>query len=72
MELSSHVQDLLKLLAVQKTAIARLGREPTMEEWAEEAGAHDHEAFEARVKLGMAARERMVHANQRLVVSVAK
>ncbi|AFY88798.1 MAG: RNA polymerase sigma factor SigA2 [Chroococcidiopsis cubana SAG 39.79] len=66
-----QVQRLSTLYALQEELVAKLGREPTLEEWSE-AARIDKTALSTAIAEGEIAKRRMVEANLRLVVSVAK
>lgn len=66
-----QVQHLLKINRVRVNLIHKLGRLPTLEEWAESAGLEPSELQQV-VATGESAKRRMIEANLRLVVSVAK
>ncbi len=66
-----QVQQLTILMAVKNTLIEELGREPSLTEWATAANI-DLPQLEKTVAAGENAKRRMVEANLRLVVSVAK
>lgn len=70
-ELAGHVQDLLACERARDDLVARLGREVSQSEWAEALG-HTELELASRLKVGRAAKDHMVSANLRLVVSVAK
>lgn len=67
-------QDIRKLLDLERLSASikeNTGREPTVEEWAA-AAEMPLDAFRATLRCGLRAKERMVAANLRLVVSIAK
>ncbi|MBD2306676.1 RNA polymerase sigma factor, RpoD/SigA family [Chroococcidiopsis sp. FACHB-1243] len=66
-----QVQRLSTLYALQEELVAKQGREPTLEEWSE-AARIDKTALSTAIAEGEIAKRRMVEANLRLVVSVAK
>lgn len=66
-----QVQRLSALYSLQEELATRLGREPTLEEWSE-AARIDKAALSTALAEGEIAKRRMVEANLRLVVSVAK
>ncbi len=66
-----QVQRSTTLQEVRESLASQLGREPTLEEWAEESKLEIAELNEA-IALGEIAKRKMVEANLRLVVSVAK
>ena len=65
-----QVQQLVALVAVKNTLTEELGREPSLTEWA--ANGVDPLLLQKTVSAGENAKRRMVEANLRLVVSVAK
>lgn len=69
--LGKQVQHLTTLYDVQADVSERLGRLPTQAEWAEAAGITEP-ALEQAIADGESAKRKMVEANLRLVVSVAK
>jgi RNA polymerase nonessential primary-like sigma factor len=66
-----QVQQLTILMAVKNTLIEELGHEPSLTEWAT-AASTDELQLQKTVAAGENAKRRMVEANLRLVVSVAK
>jgi RNA polymerase nonessential primary-like sigma factor len=66
-----QVQQLTILMAVKNTLIEELGQEPSLTEWATAANL-DPLQLQKTVSAGENAKRRMVEANLRLVVSVAK
>jgi RNA polymerase nonessential primary-like sigma factor len=66
-----QVQRLSALYTLQEELVVRLGREPTLEEWSE-AARLDKTALSTAIAEGEIAKRKMVEANLRLVVSVAK
>jgi RNA polymerase nonessential primary-like sigma factor len=66
-----QVQQLTVLMAVKNTFIEELDREPSLTEWATAANI-DVPQLEKTIAAGENAKRRMVEANLRLVVSVAK
>jgi RNA polymerase nonessential primary-like sigma factor len=65
------VQGLNHLNALSTKLAKTLGREPSSEEWAAAANLSPDE-LNQQIEAGEAARRRMVEANLRLVVSIAK
>jgi RNA polymerase nonessential primary-like sigma factor len=65
------VQSMLHLKAQKEDLTAKLGRSPSLEEWAKAVGLTPHE-LNLQVKKGDLAKRKMVESNLRLVVSVAK
>jgi RNA polymerase nonessential primary-like sigma factor len=69
--LGKQVKQMMDLFALQESLADRLGRMPTKEEWAEAANMPP-QALDAALKQGSRAKTKMIEANLRLVVSVAK
>ena len=70
-ELAKRIQDLVYLDGVRETLLEELDREPSSFEWA--CGANiSEEALETRLEEGKRAKNLMIQANLRLVVSIAK
>jgi RNA polymerase nonessential primary-like sigma factor len=67
-----QVQQLVALVAVKNTLTEELGHEPSLTEWATAANVEDPLVFQKTISAGENAKRRMVEANLRLVVSVAK
>jgi RNA polymerase nonessential primary-like sigma factor len=67
-----QVQQLVALVAVKNTLTEELGHEPSLTEWATAANVEDPIVFQKTISAGENAKRRMVEANLRLVVSVAK
>ncbi len=67
-----QVQQLVALVAVKNTLSEELGHEPSLTEWATAANVEDPLQFQKTISAGENAKRRMVEANLRLVVSVAK
>jgi RNA polymerase nonessential primary-like sigma factor len=68
---SKRVQKAIALTKVKESLSEELGAEPTTEEWAKAAGTTPNELLTA-MESGDTAKRKMVEANLRLVVSVAK
>ena len=68
---SKRVQKAIALTKVKESLIEELGREPRVEEWAKAANIDSTELLSA-IEAGDSAKRKMVEANLRLVVSVAK
>ena len=66
-----QVQRLTALMAAKESLAANIGREPTMAEWAQQAELSEAE-IQQIMREGETAKRKMVEANLRLVVSVAK
>ncbi|MEM9155705.1 MAG: RNA polymerase sigma factor, RpoD/SigA family [Cyanobacteria bacterium P01_F01_bin.33] len=69
--LGKQVQELMKLKGVKADLTAELDRTPTPSEWAQQVGLETAE-LQLAVERGERAKRKMVEANLRLVVSVAK
>ena len=67
-----QVQRSSALQAVREALLAEHGREPTQQEWVEASDAEDSEEIAKIIAAGELAKRKMVEANLRLVVSVAK
>lgn len=67
-----QVQKSTALQALRESLMAQLGREPTLEEWTQAADIEDSEELHKVIAAGELAKRKMVEANLRLVVSVAK
>ncbi|XP_024395432.1 uncharacterized protein [Physcomitrium patens] len=70
-DLSHQIQDLLKLENIKSNLEREIGRNATIGEWSRAVGMEQN-AFEARLKKGRFAKDKMVNSNLRLVVSIAK
>ncbi|BBA79201.1 RNA polymerase sigma factor RpoD [cyanobacterium endosymbiont of Rhopalodia gibberula] len=70
-ELARKIADLLELERIREQLSEHMGRFPTEKEWAEAVNVDWH-AFQRRLFLGRRAKDKMVHSNLRLVVSIAK
>ncbi|MFQ3584137.1 MAG: RNA polymerase sigma factor SigC [Cyanobacteriota bacterium] len=76
--LAQKVQDYMKLLDLRFRLQKDLGRDPTLAEWAAKANQHSEwehltpEKLQQIQRIGNRAKEHMIKANLRLVVSVAK
>ena len=68
---SKRVQKAIALTKIKEELEAELGIEPTVEQWAKAANSTPEEILTA-IEAGDAAKRKMVEANLRLVVSVAK
>ena len=66
-----QVQQLMALQELKQTLTQTLGREPTLAEWSEQAGLGP-EDLQHQLEEGQLAKQKMIEANLRLVVSVAK
>ncbi|MEM8809812.1 MAG: RNA polymerase sigma factor, RpoD/SigA family [Cyanobacteria bacterium P01_G01_bin.38] len=69
--LGKQVQLLMGLLEIQKTLTETLGHEPSKAEWSAEAKLSEDE-LNQQLKQGKRAKRKMIEANLRLVVAVAK
>ncbi|XVE61684.1 hypothetical protein DITRI_Ditri06bG0060000 [Diplodiscus trichospermus] len=70
-KLISQVQDLMRFLKVKSKLQSQFGREPTLVEWAESMGL-SCSALQAELHSGNRSREKLIYANLRMVVHVAK
>ncbi|MBA0800727.1 hypothetical protein Gohar_011145 [Gossypium harknessii] len=70
-ELIVKVQDLMRLEKLKSKLQSQFGREPTLVEWAEAIGL-SCSALQAELHNGNRSREKLVYANFRMVVHVAK
>ncbi|XP_042945525.1 RNA polymerase sigma factor sigF, chloroplastic isoform X2 [Carya illinoinensis] len=70
-ELIAQVQDLMKLEEVKIRLQSHFGREPTLVEWAEGVGI-SYRALKSKLYSGNSSREKLIYANLRMVVHVAK
>ncbi|GMI96590.1 RNApolymerase sigma-subunit F, SIGMA FACTOR 6 [Hibiscus trionum] len=70
-ELIIQAQDLMRLMNVKSKLQSHFGREPTLVEWAEVLGL-SCSALQAELRSGNKSREKLIYANFRLVVHVAK
>ncbi|KAL2978619.1 hypothetical protein AAZX31_13G127000 [Glycine max] len=70
-QLISQIQDLLRLEEVKTKLQSQFGREPTMAEWAEGVGLNCR-MLHAQLRSGSRSREKLIQANLRMVVHVAK
>lgn len=68
---SKRVQKAIALTRIKESLTEELGREPSVEEWAKAAETSSTELLSA-IEAGDSAKRKMVEANLRLVVSVAK
>jgi RNA polymerase nonessential primary-like sigma factor len=66
-----QVQQMMALLDVQEALTQTLGHEPTLSEWAQKSELSEAE-LESLLKTGKRAKQKMIEANLRLVVAVAK
>ncbi|URD53637.1 RNA polymerase sigma factor, RpoD/SigA family [Chroococcidiopsis sp. CCNUC1] len=67
-----QVQRSLALQLVKDSLTAQLGREPSLDEWAKASGKLDNTGLTQAIADGENAKRKMVEANLRLVVSIAK
>ncbi|KZV34129.1 RNA polymerase sigma factor sigF, chloroplastic [Dorcoceras hygrometricum] len=70
-ELISKIQELMKLQEVRNMLRTQFSREPTVVEWAAAIGISS-QALRSELHCGNSSRERLIYANFRLVVHVAK
>ncbi|KAB2035084.1 hypothetical protein ES319_D04G127700v1 [Gossypium barbadense] len=66
-----QVQDLKRLVKEKSKLQSQFGREPTLVEWAEAMGL-SCSALQAELQSGKRSREKLIHANLRMVVHIAK
>ena len=66
-----QVQQMMSLLATKATLTKKLHREPTTEEWTAQAKLSEAEMNQA-LRQGQRAKQKMIEANLRLVVAIAK
>lgn len=66
-----QVQQMMQQLEAKDALATKLGREPSQEEWTEAVGM-SKEALNEIIGLGRRAKQKMIEANLRLVVSIAK
>jgi RNA polymerase nonessential primary-like sigma factor len=66
-----QVQAYMALLEIQEGLIESLGHEPTQAEWAEAANVSEEE-LKRTLRQGERAKRKMIEANLRLVVAIAK
>ena len=69
--LAKQVQQWMSLLAVKEELSKELKRQPTLQEWSDKAQLNDSELPE-QIKQGQIAKQKMIAANLRLVVTIAK
>nr|AKC88791.1 sigma factor [Pelargonium tetragonum] len=69
--LIAQIQDLTKLEIVKNMLQSHIGREPTLVEWSEVVGLSCRD-LQSKVYSGISSREKLVSANLRLVVHIAK
>ncbi|MBF2097090.1 MAG: sigma-70 family RNA polymerase sigma factor, partial [Gloeomargaritaceae cyanobacterium C42_A2020_066] len=70
-ELGRHVQRMMQLLEWREALTQDLGRSPSLAEWATRAGRPEPE-LQKELRRGQRAKQKMIEANLRLVVSIAK
>ncbi|XP_048423618.1 RNA polymerase sigma factor sigF, chloroplastic isoform X5 [Pyrus x bretschneideri] len=70
-ELIARVQDLFKLEEVKNRLQSQFGREPTLVEWAEAVGI-SCQILKSQLRSGTNSREKLIYANLRMVVHIAK
>lgn len=66
-----QLQDLLRLEGVKKRLQSQFGREPTLAEWADSVGL-TCQALQFQLYSGNRSREKLIYANLRMVVHIAK
>ncbi|CAI8614627.1 unnamed protein product [Vicia faba] len=70
-QLIAQIQDLFKLKETKIKLQSQFGREPTLYEWADCVGLSCR-VLQARLRSGNKSKDKLIHANLRLVVHVAK
>ncbi|XP_050380683.1 RNA polymerase sigma factor sigF, chloroplastic isoform X2 [Argentina anserina] len=70
-ELIAKVQDVFKLEAVKSSLQFQYGREPTLIEWAKAVGI-SCQMLQSQLRSGTSSREKLIYANLRMVVHIAK
>ncbi|KAE9590916.1 putative RNA polymerase sigma-70 like domain, RNA polymerase sigma factor, SigB/C/D/F, plastid [Lupinus albus] len=70
-QLISQLQDLSRLEEVKMKLQSQFGRQPTLAEWAESVGL-SCQALQTRLDCGYRSREKLITANLRMVVHIAK
>lgn len=70
-ELIAHIQELMRLEEVKGRLHAQFGREPTLVEWADAVGLSCR-ALKSQIHCSNKSREKLIYANFRLVVHIAK
>lgn len=66
-----NIQQMMKLLEINKTLTSKLDRLPTKAEWAAEANLGEAE-LDQLIRIGERSKKKMIEANLRLVVAIAK
>jgi RNA polymerase nonessential primary-like sigma factor len=69
--LGKQVQQMMALLALKQELIDTLGQDPTLEQWGDRAGLSPNQ-LQTMIHQGQRAKQKMIEANLRLVVSIAK
>lgn len=69
--LAKQVQQRISLLALKEELSEKLQRQPTLQEWSDKAQLNDSELLE-QLDRGQKAKQKMIAANLRLVVTIAK
>ncbi len=69
--LGKQVQQMMALLAVKQELVDTLGQEPTLEQWSDRADLSP-DRLQSIMHQGQRAKQKMIEANLRLVVSIAK
>ncbi|XP_028776034.1 RNA polymerase sigma factor sigF, chloroplastic [Neltuma alba] len=70
-QLILQLQDLLRLEGVKHRLQSQFGREPTLAEWADGVGL-SRQALQLQLYSGNSSREKLIYANLRMVVHIAK
>ncbi len=66
-----NIQQMMKLLEINKALTSKLDRLPTKAEWAAEANLSEAE-LDRLIRIGQRSKKKMIEANLRLVVAIAK
>jgi RNA polymerase nonessential primary-like sigma factor len=66
-----QVQQMMQQLEAKDVLVNQLGREPSQQEWSDAVGMSE-EALQTTLEQGRRAKQKMIEANLRLVVSIAK
>ena len=66
-----QVQQMMQQLEAKDALVEKLGREPSQQEWSDAVGMSE-EALQTTLEQGRRAKQKMIEANLRLVVSIAK
>ena len=66
-----QVQQMMQQLEAKEALVNQLGREPSPQEWSDAVGMSE-ETLQTTLEQGRRAKQKMIEANLRLVVSIAK